>query len=644
MTSYPFLIYLACSLCFIADGNSCDLPNVENGKIAQYYYIFDKFYFPMKEGKKLSIVCTAGYTSQSGKQEESINCTSQGWDPAPICFKKCVKPSLINGVVFNTKESYKILEKARYSCSDGFITSSGNNTEEILCSSSGWSPEPGCHQVSDRCEVPPLDNGHYSSTKNVFQVKETLQYNCDEGHRTVSGGRADWVECLPRGWSAIPQCTKLSCEKLAPVENGDFHPTKESYVERDVVQFFCKKNYSVKGSELIQCYSFGWYPEPPTCEERRKRCPPPPRPAHTILLTESTRNLNGDIVRYECDHNHMLIGSEEVHCEKGHWTSPPNCVEMKEKIKCDKPPTTENGKAVIELETYYSGDVLHYQCVDGFGIEGSNTIICKLGKWPEPPKCTVSNEYCQRPPPIKNGELTEAPTATYSTGSSVEYRCHSYHLMEGSKTVNCIRGVWSKVPTCLEPCTVNASQMRERSIELLWSFEVDSSFLHGDLVEFKCIKGFHKLPNSDLKGLCNKGQMQYPSCSKKDPLKACGYPPLVQNSTVNLAQKLYESGSSVVYSCIEYYFLKGSGTVRCSNGVWDSPPTCIEPCVLSKEEMDKNQIKLRWGSDNKGNFLHGEFVEFLCKEGYKNTQSAVLFSLRSQCSYGQLNYPKCVLR
>ncbi|KAM4722867.1 coagulation factor XIII B chain-like [Rhinophrynus dorsalis] len=598
---------------------SCDLPAVENGRIALYFYTFKNFYFPMKEGKKLSVSCAAGYTSQSGKQEEQIACTADGWEPAPICFKKCIKPSLENGNLHSAKESYKILEIAHYSCSEGYITPSGNQTEEMQCLSNGWSPPPGCHQISDRCEAPNLDNGQYSTTKRIFYVKEILQYRCDEGHYTASGTTTDQAECLPRGWSSIPRCIKMNCEKLESVENGGFYPSKATYFDRDVVQFFCRENYSLRGSELIQCYSFGWYPKPPTCEERMNKCPPPPRPAHTILLTDPAAHRSGDSARYECDHNYILIGSEEILCENGQWTSPPSCVELKEKIKCEKPPTTENGEAVMKSGVYYSGDSAHYQCAEGYGIDGSNEITCKLGRWPEPPKCNAKREFCQSPPHIQNGEFIDVPASAYSSGSSVEYKCHSYHLMEGSKTVHCLHGTWTELPACLEPCTVSVDQMGHENIEMKWSFEINLYILHGDMVEFLCKDGYVS-PNSEIKGRCHRGKMIYPTCNKKDTLKTCGPPPFVTNSRNNSSQEYYESGSSVAYTCSEYHFLHGSSTVQCLNGNWSFPPTCIEPCALSAEEMNRNHIKLRWLFDDKDYFFHGEFVEFLCKEGYQKPQ------------------------
>ncbi|XP_031756906.1 coagulation factor XIII B chain [Xenopus tropicalis] len=644
MSVYKFCIFLLCPWFCFAQENGCDLPVVENGKIAQYYYVFKKFYFPMKEGKKLSLSCTAGYTTQSGKQEEQITCKGKGWEPAPFCFKKCIKPSLNHGNVCNPKESYKFQETAHYSCSEGYVTVSGNQTEEIQCLTDGWSSQPECHQISDGCEAPQLPNGHYTTTKKVFHVKETLQYQCDEGYGTPSGRTADVSECLLRGWSSVPQCTKQSCKELQSVQNGGFYPVKAMYVDRDVVQFFCTEGYILRGSELIQCYSFGWYPEPASCEEKNNKCPPPPRPAHIILLTDPAVRRNGDSARYECDHNYMLTGSEEIHCENGRWTSPPSCVELKEKIKCVPPPYVENGKMMQLSEVYYSGDRVNFQCAEGFEIQGSSEIICKLGKWPEAPKCKAKSDLCQMPPPLTNGELIALPSLSYKNGEVVQYRCKSYHLMEGPKTVNCTHGKWTELPTCLEPCTVSVDQMKQKNLELKWSFEIDTYFLHGDMMEFVCKDDFDMSEHSELKGLCQRGNIIYPTCSRKDKLKTCGPPPLVQNGRVLAPREYYESGSSAVYMCSEHHFLNGSNTVQCSDGHWDHPPTCISPCVLSKEEMERNQIRLRWSFDNKDYFFHGEYIEFLCKDGHENTHPTILFSLRAQCSKGQIEYPNCVPR
>ncbi|KAG8436548.1 hypothetical protein GDO86_007600 [Hymenochirus boettgeri] len=597
----------------------------------------------MEEGKKLSLSCTAGYTTQSGKQEGQITCTGEQWEPKPSCFKKCMKPYLNNGNVLDGKEYYKILESAHYSCSEGYVTVSGNQTEEVQCLNNGWSTQPDCHQISDSCEAPHLINGQYSTTKRIFSVNDILQYTCNDGYYSPSGGSAYETECRSRGWSSIPECTKLSCKQPIPVQNGGFYDIKQIYVERDVVQFFCKEGYTIRGSELIQCYSFGWLPDPPICEERRNKCSPAPRPPHVVLLTDPAAHRNGDIAHYECDHNYRLIGSEKIQCENGQWTSPPSCLELKEKIQCDQPPPIEHGELEMESEVYHSGDVVQYKCKEGYEIQGPRDVSCKMGKWSATSaKCKAKHEFCQAPPSLTNGELIGIPSFSHKNGESVEYRCKTYHLMEGSKTVNCTHGRWTEPPICLEPCIVGIDQMRQKNLKFKWNFEMNTYFLHGDIVEFVCKDGFEMHEHSALKGLCQRGSILYPTCRKKDQLKGCGPPPLVKNSKVIKPKEYYESGSATVYTCSDYYFLNGSNTVQCLDGEWEALPSCIEPCFLSKEEMERKQIQLRWSFDNKDYFLHGEFVEFICRKGYQNYQATALFTVRVQCSHGRIKYPICV--
>lgn len=59
---------------------------------------------------------------------------------------------------------------------------------------------------------------------------------------------------------------EITCSSLSAIAHGGFYPVKKVYEEGDVVHFFCEENYSVTEFDLIQCYSFGWRPDPPACE------------------------------------------------------------------------------------------------------------------------------------------------------------------------------------------------------------------------------------------------------------------------------------------------------------------------------------------------------------------------------------------
>uniref|UniRef100_A0A2K5IAX4 Sushi domain-containing protein n=1 Tax=Colobus angolensis palliatus TaxID=336983 RepID=A0A2K5IAX4_COLAP len=569
LKNLTFIIILIISGELYAEEKSCGFPHVENGRIAQYYYTFKNFYFPMSIDKKLSFFCLAGYTTESGRQEERTTCTTEGWSPEPRCFKKCTKPDLSNGYISDVKLLYKIQENMHYGCASGYKTTGGKDEEVVQCLSDGWSSQPTCRKEHETCLAPELYNGNYSTTQKTFKVKDKVQYECATGYYTAGGKKTEEVECLTYGWSLTPKCTKLKCSSLRFIENGYFHPVKQTYEEGDVIQFFCHENYYLSGSDLIQCYNFGWYPESPVCEGRRNRCPPPPLPINSKIQTHSTTYRHGEVVHIECELNFVIHGSEEIRCENGKWTEPPKCIEGQERVACEEPPFIENGAANLHSKIYYNGDKVTYACKSGYLLRGLK-----------------NNENCKHPPVVMNGAVADGLLASYAAGSSVEYRCNEYYLLRGSKISRCEQGKWSSPPVCLEPCTVNVDYMNRNNIEMKWKYE--GKVLHGDLIDFVCKQGYDLpplIPLSELSVQCNRGEVKYPLCTRK------------------------------------------------------------EPCTLSFAEMEKNNLLLKWDFDNRPHILHGEYVEFICRGDTYPAELYITGSiLRMQCDRGQLKYPRCIPR
>ncbi|XP_042321526.1 coagulation factor XIII B chain isoform X1 [Sceloporus undulatus] len=598
--SWIFLLLLVAPGGLLGEDKLCELPNIENGRIAPYYYSFRNYYFPMKKNGKLSYSCLAGYTTESGSQDGRINCTTRGWSPAPKCYKKCVKPPLDNGVFSDTKLSYIIWETLQYTCDSGYWTPEGNKDETAQCLQDGWSAQPRCIKATGTCSAPDLPHGHYHISQRVFSPNEKLKYSCVEGYLTTGGNPTEEVLCTPQGWSLLPKCTKLGCPFINPIEHGGVRPRKGRYEEGDVVQFFCLEGYSLKGAELIQCYYFGWSPEPPVCEEIRNKCPPPPQPPNTKVLTNSRTYHHGDTLHLECEQPFEIRGAEDIQCENGKWTSPPKC---------------------IEIDRAASRDGHHNLETDG---------------------------SCSSPPIIENSIIINRinPLMSYKSGSLVEYRCLQFHLMKGSNTIHCIQGSWTNPPICLKPCLINEETFGNYNIEMKWRLEGELYFLHGDTTEFVCKPGYvlsSATRESQLLVQCNNGQLKYPKCVFKGTNENCGSPPSIENGViVGSTTTNYAHGSTVEYSCPEYHFLQGSRTVSCSRGQWTTPPSCIEPCTLSQEEMANNNLILRWSFDNRPYFLHGEFVEFICKQYHMRPPSSSLADFRVQCQNGQLLYPRCI--
>uniref|UniRef100_A0A8C8VGB0 Sushi domain-containing protein n=1 Tax=Pelusios castaneus TaxID=367368 RepID=A0A8C8VGB0_9SAUR len=125
----------------------------------------------------------------------------------------------------------------------------------------------------------------------------------------------------------------------------------------------------------------------------------------------------------------------------------------------------------------------------------------------------ISVGACGRPPTIENGDITTLSLQEYAFGSSVEYRCQNYYVIEGQRNSYCYNGVWTKPPLCIEPCVVTQEDMRSRNIELMWSLDQNLYVTHGDFVEFKCRINFFQGSSNNYRVQCNAGQIPYPQCT-----------------------------------------------------------------------------------------------------------------------------------
>ncbi|XP_070257393.1 coagulation factor XIII B chain [Myotis yumanensis] len=644
-----FMILLTISGELNAEDKPCGLPRVENGRIAVYYYTFESFYFPMAIDQTLSFSCLAGYTTESGKQEDKTTCSAGGWSPQPRCFKKCTRPALTNGHISEAKLLYSVHEKLRYTCASGYKTPAGLAEEEVQCLPDGWSSPPACREEQDTCLAPELLHGNYSTTQTAFRLGDKVRYRCDLGYYTTKGESEEEAECRSHGWFLPPSCTKLVCTPLTSMENGYFQPVKRTYEEGDVVQFFCHENYHLSGPDLVQCYKFGWYPEFPVCQGRRTRCPPPPLPPHAKLKSTAASYHDGEAVFIECQLSFRLRGLGAIRCVNGKWTDPPKCIEEADKIACDEPPEVQHGEAIRTAQTYFNGDRVAYSCQVGFDLRGPREIACELGTWTSPPQCVENFKICQSPPKITHGVIVGDVLPSYPTGAFVEYRCNEYYIMKGERKSSCDHGQWSSPPLCLEPCEVSKEDMESSNIELKWEYE--GKVLHGDLIDFVCKPGFDLAPSSPPSGLsvqCSRGQVQYPLCMRKESKGKCGPPPRIDHGlilNIDLLNVSFESGSSVEYRCMTHYFLQGPVYAYCVDGVWTEPPVCLEPCNLSLEEMDRNNLLLKWHYDNRRLIFHGEYTDFVCKINHYMTEvSAFATELRVICDRGKLEYPRCVPR
>ncbi|NXO97691.1 F13B factor, partial [Certhia brachydactyla] len=614
---FVFLVTM-CSGKLFAEDAPCDLPQIENGNLAPYYYSFRSYYFPMRKGKKLFYSCMVGYTTESGAQDGRISCTAEGWAPVPQCYRKCTRPLLENGSFYSAEMDFKIYEKLQYKCNPGYHTPSGATEDTVQCQPQGWSTQPSCTDKLELCQVPRFHPGSSRGAVQAERPNGTARYRCERGYHSAAGT----APCLTHGWELTPSCSGVTCSALSEVAHGGFYPVKKIYEEGDVVHFFCDKHYSVTGFDLIQCYDFGWFPDPPVCEDVKNKCPPPPLP-HGHISTARRTYRNGDKVHVQCTLGRRE--SEEIQCEGGKWTSPSMCIRTVNKQESGAP--LEADAEIKARQTHHNEEMSKSNCLS----------LCPISEM---------QQDCASPPVIKNGVVLGPLLASYKNGSWVEYGCQHYHILDGPSTVYCDHGNWTEQPTCLEPCTLNVTDMDSNNITLKWRRE-ELIFLHGDLIEFECKQGYGFLQTaipSPGRTQCDHGRLKYPKCTIQAATEKCGSPPSIANGALTLpVLPQYDSGSSVQYICNDYHFLQGSERIYCSEGQWTSPPACIEPCTLSKTEMEKNNVLLQAFYADQVYFYHGDYVGFYCKQNHFGAESGTtLFQV--QCNGGQLTYPRCVER
>lgn len=67
-----------------------------------------------------------------------------------------------------------------------------------------------------------------------------------------------------------------------------------------------------------------------------------------------------------------------------------------------------------------------------------------------------------------------------------------------------------------------------------------------------------------------------------------------------------------------------------------------EPCTIDADRMSRNNIQMKWQYE--GKILHGDLIDFVCKQGYDLSPNTPLSALSVQCNRGNVRYPVCVRR
>ncbi|NXK98551.1 CFAH factor, partial [Formicarius rufipectus] len=523
------------------------------------------------------VICRCKPGSGNSKQMK-IKCLNGEWKPLPICADPSPQCALPEHVDFVSPGQHPVSRRQtglhkviHYRC-----TSADNNIKQATCVSGKWTPDIECTAEESMCPPPPQVPGAEQTTVGRnYKTGSKVAFSCPSGFHLIG---ANEITCIDGKWQSPPQCVEkpclppqsVECADIPRLENPNLKIENEGqsiYLAGSRLKYVSHSGYTLSGSTEITC-SLGEWTSAPACLELP--CGSIPEVANAQFEGRNKKRYEpGETIRYQCDAGYLIVGSPEIICREGNWTAPPFC----EDVSCGPAPEIPNGHvADIQQERYLPSARVHYQCESNFQMMDGNFIICMHGQWSQAPVCR--DVTCEPPPEIPGGKIENVKKSRYLPGESANYHCWQGFKMTGTSTVVCQNGTWTELPKC--------------------------------------------------KGKSGR----------------CGPPPVIENGELlSFPLEEYQQGTTLEYKCPSLYTLEGSQYITCTNGQWTSPPVCLVACTASEEDMDRNNIELKWTAKNKLYARSGDFIEFRCKRGYVKVPESSPF--RVQCLEGMLEYPQC---
>ncbi|TKS81784.1 CUB and sushi domain-containing protein 3 [Collichthys lucidus] len=550
--------------------------------------------------------CDRGY-KLIGKGTAVCKKTTYGyyaWDvQVPACQAvSCGVPSApVNGGVLAA--DYSVGTRVTYFCNSGYRLSSKELTTTVCQPDGTWSN----HNKIPRCIVImcpslssfSLDHGKWRIVNGShYEYRTKIIFTCNPGYYRVGPAH---IQCLANGvWSwrsERPRCKTGHCGVPEQIVNGQV--IGENFGYRDTVVYQCSPGFRLIGSSVRICQQdHNWSGQLPVCIS--VTCGHPGSPIYG-RTTGDGFNYN-DVVRFSCNKGYTLEGPFTAQCQANRqWSQqPPTC----RVVNCTDPGIPPNSirESKIEHGNFTFGSVVFYDCNPGYYLFGSSVLTCQpVGHWDKPlPECMEVD--CGNPgaPPygVMSGEK-------FTFGSTVRYSCSGDRQLIGDSSLTCqLNGHWSgplphcsgdSADTCGDPGTP-AHASREAG-----NFKVRSK------VRFTCAVG-HTLYGSAERICFPNGTWsgRQPFCK---PVQ-CSNPATPAHGRISRVDGTTFS-HSIVYSCMEGFFLTGSPTRQClANGTWSgTPPNCT---MITCGDPGIPANGLRFGDD----ITVGQNATFMCQPGY----------------------------
>ncbi|KAM8818529.1 membrane cofactor protein-like isoform 2-T2 [Rhynchonycteris naso] len=280
---------------------------------------------------------------------------------------------------------------------------------------------------SDACDDPPRFQSMMlrGPPQTVYQPGDKVEYDCRPGYMRIVPPLSTTATCqADNTWTPLQEaCTKKSCVNLAEPLNGEVIYVNGSTTFGSQAHYRCNEGFYLLGPDILYCELSGdsmeWNDNPPQCE--KSMCQPP-RKIPNGMYTNSGKDTYeyNEVVTYSCNPSsgpdeYSLVGESTLICSgQNKWSSdPPEC----KVVKCPYP-VVKNGRTVSGIGTkfYYKAKVT-FECLQGFLLEGSSTVVCGANSTWEPglPKCTKGVKPTVPKPTPDSGKTGVKPNVPKTT-------------------------------------------------------------------------------------------------------------------------------------------------------------------------------------------------------------------------------------
>lgn len=550
----------------------------------------------------MTYACNAGYRLV-GRPDRVCQANHQ-WsnsDPPTCVLLTCdPPPDIVHGHYRGSE--FQVGRKVEYVCDEGYELVGDAIWTCLKYGRWDKTKRPRCSPV--QCPEPPLEENHLV-LKGLDTDSGTVELSCEEGY-SLEGARI--LRCTPsQEWNdTFPVCKQVFCRSPPAVSFGGPSSSSGPFPFGSVVTYLCMDGFTIRNEGTVSCQANGEWSSPyPECVP--VECPQPTEISNGIVDVQGLMYLSKAL--YSCKTGYNLVGNSTVLCgDKGLWIGGvPSC----RPVECSVPKQIVNGKLVFTKLQF--GHSATYSCRRGYRLQGPESLKClSTGEWDvAPPTCVQIS--CTLPQPIENGFVEGQE---HSFGVTIFYSCFPGFQLVGQDHLTCEESGWSSaVPVCVPsdcglPPHIDFGEyvrMPERGAEAdTISSHMDLSFLHGTLIEYRCLKGYDLTSATRL--VCQENGRWNGTAPLCVPAE-CETPPSPDFGWVNVTDT--SVGSTVRYFCGEGYELVGDPVRQCVSGrIWTSDAPVCRPVSCGDPGAINN------GTARGGGFVFPQVLHYQCNPGF----------------------------